>query len=305
MQENIQAPMQSAGISPPSQSPPQTLLADAATLVLNRAGRLTPDQLRQLGNTISLARWLLYPLGASLVIVIFAAGLFGGALGYALHLSFQVMAAFYGLLLVSLLIMILVIGNRGTLIRFVIVQLLGAGFAFLVFAYTRSIQPLVLTILLVEYLAVLGGIGWTANGDIRDLPDKSRRNIFLATIGLLCLLLLALWFLSSFAILVLFSININWEGLVIIFGLFYLLGVWATADEYFKGRAIRRNVVARTGEVIWDASKGKFVARVGRKIYQALGTLPAPGRYRFYCLPSIAHVVSAEPLTEVDLSAQM
>jgi hypothetical protein len=53
--------------------------------------------------------------------------------------------------------------------------------------------------------------------------------------------------------------------------------------------------------VTWDAGTGKFIARVGGNVYHPLGQLPEPGFYRFYCLPSISYVVSAEPLTDTDL----
>jgi hypothetical protein len=51
-----------------------TILADSGTITLNRDGKLSPEQVRQLGSTISLSRWLLYPLGAALAVVIILFG---------------------------------------------------------------------------------------------------------------------------------------------------------------------------------------------------------------------------------------
>lgn len=97
MQEHAQPYAQSE--PSPISIPADTLLANAETLAINRTGRLTADQLRQLGETIGPTRWLLYPLGMALLVVIFIFGLAAGVFGSALHLDFDMVAGLYGLLL--------------------------------------------------------------------------------------------------------------------------------------------------------------------------------------------------------------
>lgn len=70
MQEDLSPPLETSKAAIPY----PTILADSGTLTLNRDGKLSPEQLRQLGTTISLSRWLLYPLGAALAVVIILFG---------------------------------------------------------------------------------------------------------------------------------------------------------------------------------------------------------------------------------------
>ncbi len=300
MQENVgQLPQQTG--TPAS----STLLGDPETLALNRTGRMSPNQIRQLGATISLARWLFYPIGMALLVVVFVVGLFAAAFGSALHLSFEVIAAQYGLFLAGLLIALPMTGNRGVLAQVGGSVVLGLAFSAFVLAATQDTHIFIALVLMFGTLAALGGIAQVANGESRDLPSRENgvHKIF-ATSGIVSTLFLAVWFISSFVLLVLFMAKVNWVGPLVMLAFFYLLFVWATADEYFAGRAAKRAAaVPSIGEVTWDAGTASLVARIDGKHHRAHGALPAPGLYRFYTAPATGEVLSAERLTDAELAA--
>jgi hypothetical protein len=300
MRENVGQPLQQADTHASS-----ILLGDPETLALNRTGRMSPSQIRRLGSTIGLACWLFYPIGIALLVVVFVVGLFAAGFGSALHLSFEVIAAQYGLFLAGLLVALSMTGNRGVLAQVGGSVLLGLAFSVFVFAATQDTHISIALVLMFGTLTALGGIAQVANGESRDLPSRENGvHKLLATTGIVSLVFLAAWFVSAFVLLVLFMVEVNWVGPLVALAFFYLLFVWATADEYFAGRAAKRAAaVPRIGEATWDADTASLVAKIDGKNHRAHGTLPEPGLYRFYTAPATGEVLSAERLTDAELAA--
>lgn len=280
-----------------------TLLSDANALALNRIGRLSSDQMRGLGETVNLAGWLLYPLGAATAVVIFLFGLLDGAMGAALHLSFEWMVVVYALLIAFFFLSAFLVANGATLAYMASGTILPAAFCLLLWWLSHNVSVVVMCGLMFGILISLGSVAHVGQGGSRDAAPAKIVAVLLGVPALLCLLL---WLIATVALLAAFLLSGYWVGPLVVFVLFYGLFIWAQSDKFFKGRALRHEtVVAKSGEVAWDAAKGKFVARVGNATYHALSSLPPPGLYRFYCLRSISTVVSAEPLPDVDLAIQV
>ena len=280
-----------------------TGLTDADTLALNRNGRLSSEQMRRLGETVNLAGWLLYPLGAAAAVVIFLFGLLDGAMGAALHLSFEWMVVVYALLVAFFFLSAFIVANGTTLAYMASATILSAAFCVLLWVLSHDVSAVVMFGLMFGLLISLGGVAHVGQGGSRDTAPAKIVAILLGMPAFLCLLL---WLIATVALLAAFLLSGYWVGPLVVFGLFYGIFVWAQSDKFFKGQALRHEtVVARSGEVAWDAATGTFVARVGNGTYHALSSLPPPGLYRFYCLPSISTVVSAEPLPDVDVLIQV
>src|SRR5262249_40171842 len=154
---------------------------------------------------ISLARWLLYPAPLALLLLVFIVGLFAGAFGYALHISFALLAGYYGLLLVALLLTAPLAGSRNAAGQVAGLVVLAAVASGLVWLATQNAQAVVMVALMFGVMAGFSGLALISNGESRSQPpDTSRLKHLLASGSLVCLTLLALWFLGGLALLALF-----------------------------------------------------------------------------------------------------
>jgi hypothetical protein len=129
-----------------------------------------PEQSRQLGTTISLSRWLLYPLGAALAVVIMLFGFFDGAMGAALQLSFQSMAVLYALLIAGFFLSIPLAANAAAAAQLVVGLVSTVLLSLFVLAITRSVELTVMCGLMFGVLVGISGLVQIGQGESRDTP---------------------------------------------------------------------------------------------------------------------------------------